>query len=75
MADAVMHSIRVLEKGMEQLRLLQAVFHLARARRELNSLKNIRTELQADVRRLIDELSPEYLSPYALARCVCVNVR
>jgi cell division protein FtsB len=65
----------VLEKGMEQLRLLQAVFHLARARRELNSLKNIRTELQADVRRLIDELSPEYLSSFALARYVCVCVR
>lgn len=52
-------SIRVLEKGMEQLRLLQAVFHLARARRELNSLKQTRAELQTEVRRLIDELSPE----------------
>jgi hypothetical protein len=38
------------------------VFHLARARRELNSLKQTRTELKTDVRRLIDELSPEYAS-------------
>jgi cell division protein FtsB len=56
----LLRSIRVLEKGMEQLRLLQAVFHLARARRELNSLKQTRAELQTEVRRLIDELSPEY---------------
>jgi len=52
-------SIRVLEKGMEQLKLLQAIFHLARARQEFNSLKQIRSELQDEVHRLVEELSPK----------------
>ena len=59
---------------MEQLRLLQAVFHLARARRELNSLKQTRAELQTEVRRLIDELSPEYDNVLCVCGGVCDGV-
>jgi len=61
-ANAADVSIRVLEKGMEQLKLLQAIFHLARARQEFNSLKQIRSELQDEVHRLVEELSPKCTS-------------
>lgn len=53
-------SVRVLEKGFEQLKQLQAIFHMARARRELNSLSKMREELQTEVRQIVDELNPDH---------------
>ncbi len=53
-------SVRVLEKGVEQFRLIQGLFALSKSRRELNSLHQIRKELQQQVRQLVADLGPAY---------------
>ncbi len=56
-------SVRVLEKGVEQFRLIQGLFALSKSRRELNSLHQTRKELQQQVRQLVADLGPAYAKP------------
>jgi hypothetical protein len=52
-------SVRMMEAGIGEFRLLLAIFRIQAARDEINSLEHMRADLRERIRHLVDELGPQ----------------